>query len=394
MTALSRIDVLVQRGSVELSEPVRIIGEMPRHPIEQDRKAGAMAGIDQRREIGRRAEAAGRRKQSGRLITPGAVEGMLGHRHEFDMGEAEVARVGRQHVGELAIAEPAAALLRPAAPRAEMHLVDRDRRAQRVGSGGERRRPADGLEIDDDRSGARPHLGGESHRIGLQRQQLAVGADDLVFVLVSRLDARDEDLPEAVAAHPHGMTAAVPEIEVADHADPTGVGSEHRERDARRAVDHHRMRAELLVETRMRALGEQVEIELGQHRRKSIGVFQLDDAVAETRPDVVARRSVGQAPHEQAGVVDAAEIAFMPLLVDHLDLFGFRKKNPHHRNVAFDMQAEIVEWVGVPTLDHRIGFGRERSHTASASVRERIRQVPSTGTCSQSGRCASSYSIS
>ncbi len=190
------------------------------------------------------------------------------------------------------------------------------------------------------------------------------------------------------------MAAAVPEIEVADDADPPGIGSEHRESDARHAVDHHRMRAELLVETRVRALGEQVEIEIGQHRRKSIGVFQLDDAVAETRPHVVARRSIGQAPHEQAGVVDAAEIAFVTLLVDHLHLFRIGKKDPHDRDVAFDVQAEIMEGVGMSTLDHRIGFGRERCHVASASERERIRQVPSTGTCSQSGRCASSYSIS
>ena len=143
MTALPRIDMLVQCGAVELAEPMRIVGEMSRHPVEHDGKAGAMAGIDQGREIGGRAEPAGGREQSGRLVTPGAVEGMLGDRHEFDMREAEIVRIGRQLLGELAIAEPTAALLRSAAPGAQMHLVDRDRRAQRIDARRERRRPVD-----------------------------------------------------------------------------------------------------------------------------------------------------------------------------------------------------------------------------------------------------------
>ena len=38
---------------------------------------------------------------------------------------------------------------------------------------------------------------------------------------------------------------------------------EHRESDPADAVDHHRMRAELLVETHVRAFAEQIEIEIG-----------------------------------------------------------------------------------------------------------------------------------
>ena len=35
MAALHRVGVLVERGAVEMAEPVRIVGEMPRHPVEQ-----------------------------------------------------------------------------------------------------------------------------------------------------------------------------------------------------------------------------------------------------------------------------------------------------------------------------------------------------------------------
>ena len=70
MPSLQRIGVLVERGAVEMAEAVRIVGKMPGHPIEHHAEAFAMAGVDQRGKILRRAEPAGRRVQSGRLIAP------------------------------------------------------------------------------------------------------------------------------------------------------------------------------------------------------------------------------------------------------------------------------------------------------------------------------------
>ena len=70
MAALQRIGVFVERGAVEMAEAMRIVGKMPGHPVEQHADAFAMAGIDQRGKILRRAEPAGRRVQAGRLIAP------------------------------------------------------------------------------------------------------------------------------------------------------------------------------------------------------------------------------------------------------------------------------------------------------------------------------------
>ena len=162
MPALHRVGVLIKRGAVELAEPMRIVGKMARHPVDDDAEAGAMAGIDQRDEVLRRAEAAGRREQAGRLIAPRAVERMLGDREELDMGEAEIAHIGRQLLGQFAIGEPAVALA--AAPGAEMHLVDRHRRRERIAVG---RRPLRGRQlrqIEHDRGGRRPHLAGRTRR--------------------------------------------------------------------------------------------------------------------------------------------------------------------------------------------------------------------------------------
>ena len=40
MAALPRIGMLVERGAVESAEPVRIVGEMARHPVEDDAEPG------------------------------------------------------------------------------------------------------------------------------------------------------------------------------------------------------------------------------------------------------------------------------------------------------------------------------------------------------------------
>ncbi len=98
--------MLVQAGAVETAEPVRVVRKMSGHPVEDDAEALRMAGVDERGEIGRRAKPAGRRKQPGRLIAPGAVERMLADGEEFDMGEAEIAHICGKLLGELAIGQP------------------------------------------------------------------------------------------------------------------------------------------------------------------------------------------------------------------------------------------------------------------------------------------------
>ncbi len=71
MAALQRIGVLVERGAVELGEAVRIVGGSGPAPSRAARRAPArwQASIEID-EVLRRAEAAGRREQAGRLVAP------------------------------------------------------------------------------------------------------------------------------------------------------------------------------------------------------------------------------------------------------------------------------------------------------------------------------------
>ena len=341
VAALQRIGVFVQRGAVEMAEAMRIVGEMPGHPIQQHADAFAMKGIDQCGEVFGRPEPAGRRVHAGGLIAPRAVERMLVDRHEFDMGKAEVADVAGELLRQIAIGQPFIVVLAP--PRAEMDLVDRHRRAQRIDVGRRRSWLRQLGLVENDRGRAWAYLRGKRQRVGFQRQMLAVRSDDIEFIAIARLGVGDEQLPIADAAHPHRMPPGIPEIEIADHADPLRVGRQHHEGDAIDAIERHRMRAKLVVNPLMGAFAEQIKVEVGQYGRKAVGVVEFDDVVAEAGAQLVALGAVRQRAGEQAGVVDTRQFRRFAVLVDGIDIRRLRQERTHDGLVVFGMQAEIMK---------------------------------------------------
>ena len=108
--------MLVEVGAVEVDEPVRVVGKVARHPVDQHAEAFAMADVDEVFQVVGLAVTAGRGEQADRLIAPGAVERILVDRHELDVGEAQILDVRHQIVGEFAIRKVAVALLRLALP--------------------------------------------------------------------------------------------------------------------------------------------------------------------------------------------------------------------------------------------------------------------------------------
>ena len=161
------------------------------------------------------------------------------------------------------------------------------------------------------------------------------------------------------------MAPRIPEIEIADHADPPCVGREHHEGDAVDAVERHRMRAELVVEPLMGAFAEQIKIEIGQHRRKAVGIVEIDHVLAEAGAQLVAPRAVRQRAGEQAGVVNARQRCGFAMLADRLDLRGLGQERAHHGFAALGVKAEIVKGIGVTAFDDRIGLGGQFGHEAS-----------------------------
>src|SRR3569623_1344264 len=274
-----------------------------------------------------------------------------------------------------------------------MHFVDRHRR----GEGIHCRR---GLKlwgelgfIEHDGSGVGPHLRLKCQRIGLQRQLLAMWTDDVELVATTGGDAGNEDFPIAVAAHAHGVRAVVPIIEVADHANALCIRCEHDKGYAAHAFHRHRMGTELIEKLLMATFAEQIEIEIAQLWREAVGVLQLHDVVAIIGAQAISAAALWQCALEQACIVKTRQLGAMPLFIDRLDLRGMRQESAHNIAAVLRMQAEIAERVRMAAFEDRVGFSGE-SHSATSVSLARMRSAPSSGTLNQSGRCASSYSIS
>ena len=238
-----------------------------------------MQAVDELLEVVGRAEARRGREVARHLVAPGARERVRHHRHQLDVREAHVARVGGELVGELEVGQRAVVLERVQPPGAEVDLVDRDRALQRVALAA-RAQPllvgplVRGL-VDDGRGLGRD-LGLEGHRVGLQAD-LAVLGEDLELVAVARPDAGQEDLPDAARAErAHRVRAAVPVVEVADDGDRLRGRGPDGERGAAHAVELAHVRAEPLPQLLVAALADQVQVELADRGQEAVRVLGGD----------------------------------------------------------------------------------------------------------------------
>jgi hypothetical protein len=269
------IGMLVERGAVEEAEAVLVGREVRRDPVEQDADAFLVKMVDECHQLLGIAVARGRREVAGRLVTPRAVERMLGQRHQLDVREAEPLDVLGQLGRDLAVRQRAVAVLDDATPRAEVHLVDRDRRG-RIARLRARRHPG-GIpplirRLPHDRRGARSELVADRVRIGLRDHVAGLLRGEVILVEGALGDAGDEALPDAcVADRLERMNPRLPGVPVADHADGRRVRRPHRESD--RVADD--VRTELLVKPRVLALAHEIRVELAEpgfrarHRRPS-----------------------------------------------------------------------------------------------------------------------------
>ncbi len=168
--ALPRVRVLVQVGAVEVAEPVRVTREVRGHPVEDHADTATVELVHEGHELPWAAVTTRRGEVADGLIAPRAVKRMFHDRQELDVGEAHLADIVRELVGQLAIVEEAIALLGHTPPRAEMHFVDRQRLAEQGASGplGEPGlvAPPEVVEVRYDRRGAR-RLRLEGERIGV-----------------------------------------------------------------------------------------------------------------------------------------------------------------------------------------------------------------------------------
>src|SRR5262249_37494350 len=112
--------------------------------------------------------------------------GMLHHWEQLEVCVAQLFGVRNELIPQLFVSEPAIVVLRNAAPRAEVHFVDGDRRLVPVGRGSLRHPPGIlppmMIKGSDDRPGLRTKFGSESVWIGLERKQVAGSVEQFVLI--------------------------------------------------------------------------------------------------------------------------------------------------------------------------------------------------------------------
>src|SRR5216684_854217 len=161
-----------------------------------------------------------------------------------------------------------------------MDLIDGNGRLEPVFSGTPREPvrvvPAIVFQIGDDGAGVGAKLGTEGVGVGLERKNVSIRTNDFEFVNGAFGQFGKENFPDAGgAARAHGMDAAVPTIEVADDADAARAGRPDGKVDAANAFEGDEMRAEFLVGVVVATFAHEIQVELGEDARKSVGVVEF-----------------------------------------------------------------------------------------------------------------------
>src|SRR5688572_5450726 len=184
----------------------------------------------------------------------------------------------------------------------------------------------------------------EGQRVRFQWKQPSVRPFDLELVELAAVEVGQEQLPHAgLDALAHRVSAAVPIVEVADHADPPGIRRPHREADAFDAIHLDQLRAEALVDLEMRSLRQQMHVDIAQDRRKAVWIVELDrpGRQRETQPVVDPARNSAceetllelllQLGDDSAGVVQHPGLAGRRMVAAHYKLIGLVRMQAEQR---------------------------------------------------------------
>ena len=173
------------------------------------------------------------------------------------------------------------------------------------------------------------------------------------------LHARDENFPNAAPDQfPHWMNPAIPEIEIADHADAPGIGGPDRKIDAALAADLAQVRTEFVVKALVISLCKKMQIHLAHERAIAVGIAQqLLGAVK--RDDFhqigkVARFVRHGRLVEPLDVQPLGRERLRVIIGRHdLDLLRLRSKDADDQIFARAMWAEHPERIGMGSVKER-----------------------------------------
>ena len=284
--------VLKQHMAVKGGKAVGIGAKTAGYPVHDHADACLVARIDKVHELLRIAVARRGGVVAGRLVAPGAVEGMLHERHDLDMRVAHVAHVVHELHRQFVVGVELAALcgegihgagvvavlvrialrrVAVALPRANMHLIDVKglRHVVMAGTALEPRGvvPLVAIEGPQHARRSRRALGLKGVRIGLVELFALVGLDK-VLIELALLGTGNKAFPNSARMHGHQRVGLlIPVVKFANDMDALYVGRPNAKTPAARTVLRVGVRAHLFPTALPRTDAKQVDIVLGELRR-------------------------------------------------------------------------------------------------------------------------------
>ena len=283
--------VLKQHVAVKGGKAVGVGAKTAGHPVHDYADARLVASIDKVHELLRVAVARRGGVVAGRLVAPGAIEGMLHERHNLDMSVAHVAHVAYELHRQVVVGVELAALrgegihgtgvvavlvrlalrrVAVALPRANMHLVDVKGLRHVVVAGAALKPrgvvPLVAIEGPQHAGGTRRALGLKGVRIGLVELFALVGLDK-VLIELTLLGARNKAFPNSARMHRHQRVGLlIPVVKFANYVDALYIGRPNAKAPATRTVLRVRVSAHLFPAALPHSNAKQVDIVLGELR--------------------------------------------------------------------------------------------------------------------------------
>ena len=283
--------VLKQHVAVKGGKAVGVGAKTAGNPVHDHADACLVARIDKVHELLRVAVARRGGVVTGRLVAPGAIEGMLHKRHDLDMRIAHIADVVHELHRQVVVSVKLTALrgegvhgtgvvavlvglaLRRVAvplPRANMYLVDVERLRHVVMAGAALEPcsivPLVAIEGPQHAGGTRRALGLKGVRIGLVELLALVGLDK-VLIQLALLSARNKAFPNSARMHGHQRVGfLIPVVKFANDMDAFYIGRPNAKAPAARTVLRVGVSAHLFPAALPHANAKQVDIVLGELR--------------------------------------------------------------------------------------------------------------------------------
>ena len=258
--ALQWVVILVTACAVKLIQTCRVLGEVRRHPVDNNADTRIMALVDKRHKVLGSTESRCRRKISYLLIAPASVKGVLCYRHKLNMGVAHLFNVRNKLICKAAIIIVFLAVFLPGA---EVYLVNICGAFVNVFS---RKllavflvRPAVALDIVISCCGIGAHLHKITVWVSLELDK-TVGSFNAVFVAFHLLYALYVQLPDSAVAYlVHIALRSVPVIKITDNTYGIGMGCPNSEHYIFFSVFNYPMRAKEIVCMGIFSLMEEME---------------------------------------------------------------------------------------------------------------------------------------